>query len=641
MKVVAFFGISLVALFSFSQSQTADSLKGFVVDELRKPIAGATVNLGLLETSTDSSGFFVLDGIVPVRAAMNIPGKEKISLQGNTLKIELDADQDAGMTLFDLRGRIAMTMNFGRLKAGTHQINLPSGPKDGLLPSVYIAKLRYGVNVLIFRWVPGFGTHAQRCPLIPPAKGLTKIKTANLPPDTLIISKTGYATRTVFIMKYSGRLDTITLYGSRAVYVSVPVLPDAPRVSVLMRPKVNPGPPAGQSVLISTLSDDTSGRKSGVVRAFRNVGSKVEIVYSDTSSKQCGIIITALDTAQDTLFLDLRQVYIYGSFAPGTMGSISADLRVGGISDTILFKLPWDKENNGKYHGMVLAPVRSKVNVLLTDRNDSNRCMGSRLAALDSTQDSIMINCTSSFPVVKIRSDTLVGWGDTLLLHGTAIDSVDNIVSNVWKVNGKESIALRFLVDTFVVIPMFIDSAYPCALSVTDSNGNTTEAHFSAQMTCSVRNFRLANGEASSWVQAGDFSVYGRGTLLKTLGSDTAHLNDIAEAAIQTMTQIDQRHVRAVIKDLGTSAKARSLFEAKKSAIPLTMQTTFPQHPDSLAVIDNSPSDGIIVYARYKSFLVELTFTGFLYYATTLANAQNFIAVYEKRAMETSICRNQ
>ena len=280
------------------------------------------------------------------------------------------------------------------------------------------------------------------------------------------------------------------------------------------------------------------------------------------------------------------------------------------------------------------------VNVVKTD-SGLTRLVGGKLSVVDSTTDSAVINCVSSQPIVSVGHDTLLGWGDTMWLHCTASDSVDSIVKYVWQFTGSSINSSDTLPTAFTIVPMFVDSLFLCTVSVTDANNNTTQASLQALMTCSVRNFRVADNEATDWYQTGNFSVFGPGRTSAVISPSTPNFSAITEAATQTMNQVDQRTVTSVIADVGSSSAAYSLFNAKKSSIGASALNVSANYPDSVMVIDNSPADGIIVYARFKHFFLQLTFGGFLTYGSAEQNAESFVAVYQQRAIKNSICRDQ
>ena len=635
---------SVVLLFFLcvAHAERADSLNGIVLDENKTPVAGAAVRLGLLAATTDSNGYFVLDGVVPVRFQPNRPGVESLSFQGNALKATLIAPRTITIAVFDLRGRRAATLFPGLLQPGTHYISLLPNNRIGLSHAAYIVVAQCGAHVSTFRWIRGLGSNGPH-PLAGEGAAILAKHAGyyDLSPDTIIVSKTGYITRRVLIMTLFGSIPPITLYSEasvRQVYLRGPCLLGTSVVtaSVWNQDLLD--------TLFYSLARDTSEYFSGIVNASNHAPSQVQIVLGDTSGNRLGMIKAVIDSAQDTLALSARKVFINGAFAPGAMGHITVCSWTDSSSDSLFFPLAWDTANAGHYFGTVFTPAHSAANVVVTvSQNDTGpgRRLGTTLAVIDSSRDSLTINCTSSLPVVTVGPDTLLGWGDTVRLHCSATDSVDSIVRYTWQFNGALASPSDTSPDTFDIVPMFVDSVYTCMVSVTDADGNTTQASFRALMTCSVRNFRTADDEVASWYQTGGFSVVSAGRISEAIDPATPYFNSIAEAAVQIMKQIDQRTLTAVIADLGTSSAARLLFDAKKASIDSTALATSASYPDSVMAIDNSPADGIIVYARFKRFFFQLTFGGFLYYNMALLNAENFISVYEQRANKTSVCRDE
>ncbi len=640
MNPVTSCSVVVLLLLCAAHAERADSLSGRVFDENKTPVLGASIRLGLLFATTDSSGYFVLDGVVPTRFQPEHLGGESLSFQGNVLKVTLIAPREIAIALFDLRGRRVTTICPGLLHSGTHCIPVHFNNRIDLSQAAYIVIVRCGDHLSTFRWIRGLGSSGRHPLPTGGAVAFAKHTSADFPPDTLIVSKTGYVTRTVLIKNLFGSIPPITLYSEaslRQVYLRGPCLPGIQVVMASVWTKDI------SDTLLYALSMDTSGNFSGIVKALNHVPSRLQIVFGDTSGNRLGTIKTVIDSAQDTLALSARRIFIKGAFAPGAMGRITVCSWKDSTDDSLLFPLTWDTASYGRYLGTVLAPAHSAANVVVTiSQNDTGiRRLGTKVAVIDSSLDSITLNCTSSLPVVIVGPDTLLGWGDTVRLHCSATDSVDSIVRYAWQFNGAPTSPSDTSPDTFDIVPMFVDSIYTCIASVTDADGNTTQASFRALMTCSVRNFRTADDEVASWYQTGGFSVVSAGRVSEAIDPATPYFNSIAEAAVQTMKQIDQRTLTAVIADLGTSSAARSLFDAKKASIDSTALTTSASYPDSVMVIDNSPADGIIVYARFKRFFFQLTFGGFLYYSPALLNAENFISIYEQRVNKTSICRDE
>jgi hypothetical protein len=636
----------LCLAFSAFAVEIADSLSGSVQNENDSVVAGATVRFGLLSTTTDSNGNFVLDGVVPIRFQAKGPGKEALVFQGNILKVNLNSPKEIDVALFDLRGRTVKSLHPGVLQTGFHAISLFTNNRGDLSHEAYIAVVRFGPTKATFRWIPGLGSSGAQLFFDKPGS-LAKKKDAALPGDTIFVSKAGYVARKVpvDISALFGPLPPITLYSEkslRTAFVSGTCLPGSPIAVASIWEMNNP------DTLFYMLSIDSAGKFSGAVNAFNHNTSFMTVVFDTGSSNLHGIIKTSIDSLLDTVAIQGRKISIHGSFASINRSVDTAVITVtswkDSASDSFLFPLAWSDATTGKYSGTILAPAHAAakvfVNVVKTD-SGLTRLVGGKLAMVDSTTDSAVINCLSSQPIVSVGHDTLLGWGDTMWLHCTASDSVDSIVKYVWQFTGSSINSSDTLPTAFTIVPMFVDSLFLCTVSVTDANNNTTQASLQALMTCSVRNFRVADNEATGWYQTGNFSVFGPGRISAIISPSTANFSAITEAATQTMNQVDQRTVTSVIADLGSSSAAYSLFLEKKSSIGASALNTSANYPDSVMVIDNSPADGIIVYARFKHFFLQLTFGGFLTYGSAEQNAENFIAVYQQRAIKNSICRDQ
>jgi hypothetical protein len=636
----------LCLAFSAFPVEIADSLSGSVQNENDSVVVGATVRFGLLSTTTDSNGNFVLDGVVPIRFQAKGPGKESLVFQGNVLKVNLISPKEIDVALFDLRGRTVKSLHPGVLQAGFHAISLFTNNRGDLSHEAYIAVVRCGPMKATFRWIPGLGSSGAQL-FFDKAGPLAKKKDAALPGDTIFVSKTGYVSRKVpiNISALSGPLPPITLYSEkslRSAFISGTCLPGSPIAVASIWEMNNP------DTLYYMLSVDSAGKFSGAINAFNHITSFMTVVFDTGSSNLHGIIKTSIDSLRDTVTIQGRKISVHGSFGSINRSAdtafITATSWKDSASDSFLFPLAWTDATTGKYSGTILAPAHAAakvfVNVVKTD-SGLTRLVGGKLAVLDSTTDSAVINCLSSQPIVSVGHDTLLGWGDTMWLHCTASDSVDSIVKYVWQFTGSSINSSDTLPTAFTIVPMFVDSLFLCTVSVTDANNNTTQASLQALMTCSVRNFRVADNEATGWYQTGNFSVFGPGRISAVISPSTPNFSAIAEAATQTMDQVDQRTVTAVIADVGSSSAAYSLFNAKKASIGASALNTSANYPDSVMVIDNSPADGIIVYARFKHFFLQITFGGFLTYASAEQNAESFIAVYQQRAIKNSICRGQ
>jgi hypothetical protein len=577
---------------------------------------------------------------VPVRFQRKSSGVESFSFQGNIFKVHLMAPQEMEIALFDLRGRSIKTVRTGLLQPGRHAISMFSNSRIDLSQTAYVAVVRCGLLSATFRWIRGLGSSGPQL-FFNGANALAKKTSVALVPDTLIVSKNGYMTRKVFIANLSGFIAPITLYSGysvRPAYISGQWLPGS-RVAFAYIWK-----PDGLDTLSYAISIDSSGKLDGSVYAFNHGSSDVRIVFDTSSVSVHGMIAAVMDSTEDTLVVNTRKIFIKGAFSFGDSEVIACCAWKDGTSDSLFFPLSWDAAHTGNYSGTVLVPARSTATVSVTViKTDSGfiRRLGSKRAIIDSVQDSVTVNCTSSKPVVFVGRDTLLGWGDTMWLHCTAVDSVDSIVNYLWQFSGATQNTSDTFPEAFSIVPMFVDSIYLCKVLVTDANNNTTQASLKALMTCSVRNFRAADNEVAGWSQTESFSVAGAGRINSVMSPLTPYFNTIREAAVQNMVQIDQRTVSAVIADLGSVAAASSLFRAKKASIDTASLKPLASFPDSVAVIDNSPADGIIAYAHFKDFFFQLTFGGFLYYSMAQLNAEEFISVYQQRAIKTSICRDK
>jgi hypothetical protein len=626
--------------------EIADSLSGSVHDENDSVVVGATVRLGLLSTTTDSNGNFVLDGVVPIRFQLKNAGNESVMFQGNILKVNLIAPREITITLFDLRGRTVKSFHSGVVQPGPHSIAVLLNNGADLSHEAYIAVVRWGSNAATFRWIRGLGSSGPQLFSYASAPQRAKKKDATLPGDTIFVSKTGYVTRKapLDISTLFGPINSITLYSEkslRSAFVSGMCLPGSPVALASVWEQNN------SDTLFYTLSLDSSGKFSGFVNAFNHNTTHMTIVFDTSANNLHGIIKTSIDSLLDTVVIRARKIFVQGAFTALNPVQDTAIISVSSwkdsANDSFLFPLAWNIAKAGTYSGAILVPAHASakvlVNIVKTDSGYA-RLVGSKLSMIDSTQDSAVINCISSQPLVSVGRDTTLGWGDTMWLHCVTSDSVDSIVKYVWQFSGAAVNTSDTLPTAFTIIPMFVDSLFVCTVSVTDANNNTSQASLQARMTCSVRNFRVADNEAQSWHQTDNFSVFEAGQISAVISPSTPDFSAITEAAQQTMQQLDQRTLTTVIADLGTSSAAYSLFTAKKSGIDPTMLRTSALYPDSVMVIDNSPSDGIIVYARFKHFFVQLTFRGFLTYGTVLQNAESFISIYQQRAFKNSICRN-
>jgi len=634
-KVVIFCLISLV----FANNTVF--LNGTVVDELNNPLKGALVTLGQLTDSTDSLGSFYFSAQSSIKGPFKFLDHEEFVFRGNYLIANLISPKQISVSQFDLCGRLVRFSNPGLIPAGNHNLRIPLGKKDGVASTVTILRVVVGSRALFFRNVNGVVTPQYAIPSKNKSGSLFK-RTKSTGKDSLVVAKDGYITRTVHFSQSLTTLPPITLYSStnmRQIYILGPFLHKGMVVATASIRKNG-----STDSLFYPLSWDTLGLFGGTVFASKHDSSMISITIADSSGLRLGLINSYIDSLQDSCVFKLRPVFINGTFGPGDTGAITACTWKDSTPDSFSYPLAWtDTGGSGKYSGVVYCPAHSGANIRITIRGGSDIRLGTSLGAIDSSLDSATINCISSIPIVNVGPDTALAWGDTIRLRASAVDSVDKIVKYEWNFNGNPIIELATLKDTSIIAPSFLaDSIYPFVFNVTDSDGNTVTKALQVHMTCSVKNYRMKDMDAPEWVQVGNFTVYKPGEFAGILDTGTLNFGGIDEVAVQNMKQIGTRTLTVKILDAGTAVAARSLFAMKKSTIPSSVIKVMPSYPDSTVIIDNGPPEGIIVYAHFKSFFFQLTFDGFISgYDIVLLNAEKFMAIYEQRALKTSMCRNE
>ena len=346
----------LCLAFSAFPVEIADSLSGSVQNENDSVVVGATVRLGLLSTTTDSNGNFVLDGVVPIRFQAKNPGKESLVFQGNVLKVNLISPKEIDVSLFDLRGRTIRSLHPGVLQAGFHAISLFMNNRGDLSHEAYIAVVHCGPKKATFRWIRGIGSSGAQLFFDKPGS-LAKKKDAALPGDTIFVSKTGYVTRKVPVNISTGPLPPITLYSEkslRSAFVSGMCLPGSPIAIASIWEMNNP------DTLYYMLSVDSAGKFSGAINAFNHNTSFMTVVFDTGSGNLHGIIKTSIDSLLDTVEIRDRKISIHGSFASINRSVDTAFITVSawkdGASDSFLFPLAWNDASTGKYSGPFWRP---------------------------------------------------------------------------------------------------------------------------------------------------------------------------------------------------------------------------------------------------------------------------------------------
>jgi hypothetical protein len=414
-----------------------------------------------------------------------------------------------------------------------------------------------------------------------------------------------------------------------------------------------------QTLVLRSIAGSTTGNASLLSSQTSQQGNYDYTALNDTLQlsktgyySRAVAIDSYADSIPDITFYptsSIHPVLVRGMFAPGVLTTVTATIwrdSLDSIVDTLHTILPWNIDNSGAYSGIVYMYTHSASHVRLIVGDESATQIGYVQTMADTLIDTLTLNCRSSIPIVKLFADTSVGWGDTVRLHGIVTDSVDTIGQWAWTMNGS-TFNVGSLSDTFAVIPMLTDSIYTCILSATDYSSNTTSDKITAKMTCSVRNFRLTNNDITGWTE---LSGTGYGlfegtriagvldTLAKTVQSSIKGV--IKQSMSQTVSG-NTRTMGAVVMDCSSRAQAKSLYAAYKNRIAATALTACPGYADSAAIIDNSLSDGCMVYACFKRFVIAVQLRGFIDYTTLLANASRFTRVYEQRAIKTSICRNE
>jgi len=207
-------------------SAANDTLSGTVKESSGTAIAGAVVRLvkqAAKVDTTDDAGKFSL--VVPSSGiaapfGMSIDNAPKFGVKGKMLQFAIASGcQSATVSLFKSNGSLVSSIKMGRLNAGMQQQALPELAAGFYLVQVAVDGHTTTLN-LIATGSAWYVNDAQVG-----TSGKIVSKTAAVAVDTLVASKSGYATAKVAVEVYSAKDVAIVLEKAGSVVCKMPALP--------------------------------------------------------------------------------------------------------------------------------------------------------------------------------------------------------------------------------------------------------------------------------------------------------------------------------------------------------------------------------------------------------------------------------
>lgn len=241
----------------FSISAQTIALSGKVTNQSGKPIAKAVITLvtkGLIDT-TDATGAFSFSSGTGVNiSASQLASDGVIFVKNGIVIVNLTKTSPVKIELFDMKGKLLGRVSDNYLSAGNYKFDMMRFP---LAASMMMVRVTVGQNTFGFRSLPFANGHPTTNSSVVSSMGgvLAKLQ-ANI--DSLKISASGYAAKTVMITSYDTTFD-ISL--DTVVCKSNPSKPSTATVT-------GSGP---HKVVIETNSDP--GIKSGTIYRPADLGA--------------------------------------------------------------------------------------------------------------------------------------------------------------------------------------------------------------------------------------------------------------------------------------------------------------------------------------------------------------------------------
>jgi len=463
LRVVSTF---LIAGYSLLSAASLDTLSG-TVKEGTTSVAGAEVSLVLqptIKATTDPSGAFTL--LVPAVATIVPYGISnnnilQIGIHGKNLQFSTNSKyQNAALSLFRSNGSLLSTTKMGHLNAGIHQQALPELVAGFYVLQVSLDNKNTTLNLISNGrecYINDQKTAASAKSIVTTAVGVTSI-------DTLIASKSGYATAKVAVDSYAKKDVAITL--TKNAECAVPKLP-----------------------AISAIT--YSNAKHPDAFTFK---------YMDLPK----VTTKALWECRKQEILAMAQEYLYGHLPPkcevvGTVsgGKISAKCTYNGKSAT------------------VTADASGSGDILVLDFGVG--LMGAKMPFPANSRSASMSGATCLSTAKSLFSTTDMGicmasaWGvgriiDALEQNPTCGISAKKVITTGCSTNGKQAmIAGVFEPRVAICIPVESGCAGSCSWRVSKKYGNGNSNTDCQDITHLETNW-LGTGAKSTW-QAGNPAI--------------------------------------------------------------------------------------------------------------------------------------
>lgn len=147
----------------------------------------------------------------------------------------------------------------------------------------------------------------------------------------------------------------------------------------------------------------------------------------------------------------------------------------------------------------------------------------------------------------------------------------------------------------------------------------------------SVYSLKLGSGDISPWVQIDDgFKEFKPATAFDVIngGADEYVANGLVEGFFQTLSNSD-KFAEMKIMDLSSTSNATAMYKIKNKIIG--DKSPSGNYNDSIAAIDNAPLSGVVAYAHFDKYYIELDYTGYDSKTDARTAAANFIQVFDAK----------
>jgi hypothetical protein len=216
-RSVWFFVLALGLTGSSVVSAQTISLNGKVSNQSGKAIAGAIVTLSgkKMVDTTDAAGTYSLNGSTAnANRGMVLPSSDKISFTNGIVALSLARPAAVRIEIFDIKGTVLERAFDHGASAGDYRFDMTNRP---FATNVMLVRVSAGQNSLVFRYAPMENGKRMIAATVTPhsAAGEGLVKSLATMVDSLKVTASGYAAKTVAIASYQGTvnitLDSIAL----------------------------------------------------------------------------------------------------------------------------------------------------------------------------------------------------------------------------------------------------------------------------------------------------------------------------------------------------------------------------------------------------------------------------------------------